>query len=409
MSSELILYRNDWNTAQQRLSPLEEQPDLEQFLKADARIQSEARRIKNLAAALRAENREATVRNIFQFVIDTLQYDNSLQEQRSALMALRTGRGDCTEYTELMIALCRANEIPARYVNGHVVSPHYMKNPRHNWVEVYFDQQGWVAFDPTFADAKNAVTTFDKMLNGYIVISFDRSSRSGWRYGGYSNSFKYQYRSVNRLDEALAEINQLYDNDKLEACRSKVDSLLNAGLTDHRLFLSKAMVNLSEGSLEEALLNLQGALRYAYFATDKLPVYIRLAAYYSLIGNVEFATESLQKVIDEGYHFKRDDYRFMTESGFFSAIADKPFYKSLIAKIKPLFSIATSLIVDYSFLIGQWTENLTQDCSFTNNFLLDIVPGLTQDQVTDEKIKLIKVTRKTYHRELYFNPQGLLI
>jgi transglutaminase-like putative cysteine protease len=59
---------------------------------------------------------------------------------------------DCTEYASLMIALCRASEIPARYVEGLTVPGEEAKDlarTEHAWLEVYLPGSGWVPMDPT--------------------------------------------------------------------------------------------------------------------------------------------------------------------------------------------------------------------------------------------------------------------
>jgi transglutaminase-like putative cysteine protease len=67
--------------------------------------------------------------------------------------ALMLGRGVCQDYAHLMLSLCRACSLPARYVSGHLVG----EGGTHAWVEVVLptdDGTGeaiaW-AFDPTHA------------------------------------------------------------------------------------------------------------------------------------------------------------------------------------------------------------------------------------------------------------------
>lgn len=64
-------------------------------------------------------------------------------------------RGVCQDFAHIMIALCRAVRIPARYVSGyfHVERPsHAAANDNsvsHAWVECFLPGIGWVAYDPT--------------------------------------------------------------------------------------------------------------------------------------------------------------------------------------------------------------------------------------------------------------------
>lgn len=63
-------------------------------------------------------------------------------------------RGVCQDYAHLMLALCRYQRIPARYVSGYIYSGIDEKEMRgsaatHAWVEVMLPDLGWVGFDPT--------------------------------------------------------------------------------------------------------------------------------------------------------------------------------------------------------------------------------------------------------------------
>jgi hypothetical protein len=67
-----------------------------------------------------------------------------------AVQALRTGRGDCTEFAVLLAALARAQGIPARLAAGMAYSSRFQGrtdtfNP-HVWVQVY-DTGRWVSYD----------------------------------------------------------------------------------------------------------------------------------------------------------------------------------------------------------------------------------------------------------------------
>ena len=71
--------------------------------------------------------------------------------------------GVCQDYAHLMIALCRANGLPARYVNGFLEGI----GETHAWVEV-FDGYGWQGYDPTHDRAL--------LQQGYVKIAHGRDS-----------------------------------------------------------------------------------------------------------------------------------------------------------------------------------------------------------------------------------------
>lgn len=58
--------------------------------------------------------------------------------------AAALGKGVCQDYAHMMIALCRMDHIPARYVAGYLVG----EGETHAWLEIY-DGARWVGMDPT--------------------------------------------------------------------------------------------------------------------------------------------------------------------------------------------------------------------------------------------------------------------
>ena len=62
-------------------------------------------------------------------------------------------RGVCQDFTHVMLAMCRAVGVAARYASGYLYN-----GPRdtlvgaqasHAWCEVYLPAAGWIGFDPT--------------------------------------------------------------------------------------------------------------------------------------------------------------------------------------------------------------------------------------------------------------------
>ncbi|MCJ8011729.1 transglutaminase-like domain-containing protein [Paenibacillus sp. KQZ6P-2] len=69
-----------------------------------------------------------------------------------------THDGYCNHFSTAMTVLLRSEGIPARYVKGFAPGTPDLSHPgrysvsdgdAHSWVEVYFPESGWVAFDPT--------------------------------------------------------------------------------------------------------------------------------------------------------------------------------------------------------------------------------------------------------------------
>jgi transglutaminase-like putative cysteine protease len=82
----------------------------------------------------------------------TLRYEWGITNVRTtAVEAVAAGRGVCQDYAHVMLALCRAAGLSARYVSGHLIG----EGGSHAWVEVVVPdpcrpgQAQAVAFDPT--------------------------------------------------------------------------------------------------------------------------------------------------------------------------------------------------------------------------------------------------------------------
>lgn len=113
----------------------------EDWLKAERFIESDHPEIIALARQLRQPLARQTAKAIFEWVRLHLQYAGYIADDLGALFALTERRGDCTEYADLVVALARANGIPARMVGGYVVAGDTIlrANDYHNWAELWID------------------------------------------------------------------------------------------------------------------------------------------------------------------------------------------------------------------------------------------------------------------------------
>jgi hypothetical protein len=75
----------------------------------------------------------------------------------NALEALHTGRGDCTEFSVLFVALARAAHIPARVAVGVAYWPPGEGFGWHAWAEIYANGR-WLSVDPTWGQPISDVT-----------------------------------------------------------------------------------------------------------------------------------------------------------------------------------------------------------------------------------------------------------
>jgi len=111
-------------------------------------IEADDPQIIALATSLRSGSPTATAQKTFSWVADNIRYTGYGAEERGALQALTSRTGDCTEFADLMAALLRANNIPARVIAGYVTQNGSLKPAAfHNWVE-FRDNTRWQIADP---------------------------------------------------------------------------------------------------------------------------------------------------------------------------------------------------------------------------------------------------------------------
>jgi len=142
--------------------PLAEVPtDARAYLKATRMVPSTDPEIIQKARQLTAasETEFDAVQKILIWLIDLIQYVQR-PSQYDAFFSIRTGKGNCQNFSHLAAAMMRAVGIPVRIVNGVTLKQPYdveinggymtliMAQGRHSWIEVYFPDLGWVPFDP---------------------------------------------------------------------------------------------------------------------------------------------------------------------------------------------------------------------------------------------------------------------
>ena len=84
------------------------------------------------------------IKTIYSFVHEYLEYDRAFWHRESPVTILRQGKGTCTNFSILFVAMCRSVGIPARLVRDNSITP-----ATHAWAEVYVEGKGWIHVDPT--------------------------------------------------------------------------------------------------------------------------------------------------------------------------------------------------------------------------------------------------------------------
>lgn len=89
---------------------------------------------------------------LYNFTGEHLTYSGYLPQSKGALAALISGEGDCTEFADLFVALCRARGIPARFAEGFTYSPGATSRGEqtHDWAEILLPNGVWLQVDPTY-------------------------------------------------------------------------------------------------------------------------------------------------------------------------------------------------------------------------------------------------------------------
>jgi transglutaminase-like putative cysteine protease len=130
------------------------QGDLPQdFLQPELHIESGNPQVIALAAKLSQGKGSdcQQVRAFYDYIGNELVYTyNGLNWGAQA--ALGPMGADCTEYSDLLVALGRAQGIPSRYFEGLLYldrSTDALAKTEHAWPDTYLPSIGWVAMDPT--------------------------------------------------------------------------------------------------------------------------------------------------------------------------------------------------------------------------------------------------------------------
>jgi len=154
---------------------------------------TEHNEIKELATTL--PNPQA----IYQDVVTRLSYTTEdLSQKKERLGALESLRqpqqATCQEFTDLFIALARANQIPARRATGYAHSNDPLMQPLslvtdvlHAWPEYYDNSLNrWVPIDPTWGSTMKGVDYFHQFDLKHIVFAYNgKSSRLPLAAGNY--------------------------------------------------------------------------------------------------------------------------------------------------------------------------------------------------------------------------------
>lgn len=111
--------------------------------------------VADLAAPFRDLEPFEAVRRMSAMIYERFDYQPGVTDVTTSVAeVVAGGRGVCQDFAHLLIGLCRALQIPARYVSGYIVAadsggPSRGGGASHAWTEAYTPSHGWRGFDPT--------------------------------------------------------------------------------------------------------------------------------------------------------------------------------------------------------------------------------------------------------------------
>lgn len=130
---------------------------VERWRRADRLLPIDGRAKAMADSIVRGSNDETDkARRIYQFVLDHMSYDKSVPGWGDAdfLRACEVGKGNCTDFHGMFLALCRAQQIPARLEIGVELATDgttAVTGSYHCWAGFFTDKSGWTPVDVSTA------------------------------------------------------------------------------------------------------------------------------------------------------------------------------------------------------------------------------------------------------------------
>ena len=154
--------------------PEKDKQAAQKYLLPSDLIESDATEIKKVTDLLfsSTSSEQEKAKAAYEYPARVLTYRP--QKAVGAVKALQAGIGDCTEYSCLFCALCRAGGVPARRVavfNLGSTNEITDNEPNHDTAEVFLSTHGWVPVDPNVGGGKyNRPVGFARAGNTQIVL-----------------------------------------------------------------------------------------------------------------------------------------------------------------------------------------------------------------------------------------------
>lgn len=132
-------------------------------------------------------------RKIYRYIQDHMHYE-MVGGWNIAPTVLARGSGSCSEYTFVMLSMCHAAGLPARYDGSVVIRGDDASRDDvfHRWVEVYLPNYGWVPVDPSGGDSEVPAIRaayFGGLANRFLITTQGAgdSETLGWDYNSQAH------------------------------------------------------------------------------------------------------------------------------------------------------------------------------------------------------------------------------
>ena len=114
---------------------------------------------------------------LYNWVHSNLLPGNEPSIEDDALSSLKAGIGECSNHSNLLVALARSIGIPARNVAGiaHLKNFQNSGSVGHVWVEIYFPKIGWIQVDPSLPDSFGKINDIRLILSKGNSITIKRT------------------------------------------------------------------------------------------------------------------------------------------------------------------------------------------------------------------------------------------
>jgi transglutaminase-like putative cysteine protease len=119
------------------------------------------------------------VENILKWLQANMKYELDRSDELAEI--LRTRRGGCHQYSNLMVTICRACGVPAVVAHGCALpkSGAFTDHAAsHGWVEVYLNRLGWVPVEPLNT---NSLRAFEASV--YLIFATSCHTPTDDRFG----------------------------------------------------------------------------------------------------------------------------------------------------------------------------------------------------------------------------------